>query len=954
MMTFRELGSKLSGLHWLAVLLSLMLTFVAWYFSSKMATEKARSAFEHEVENLNEVLGDRMREYELALISGVGAIHVNSGSINLSEWRQFSQSLALEQRLPGINGIGVILRVSPTERDAFVSRLQKEREYFSIHPTHDVPDLWPIVYIEPEQSNRAAVGLDMAHETNRYQAALKAMRTGQTQITGPIVLVQDEDRTPGFLFFRPFYEQTGTPPEDERESAFVGLVYAPFVMKKLMSGTLSESRRLLDITISDGESTLYSDAGDDPPRQVGSSSPMFEASYTRSMYGRDWHFEVETNALFDQFNYSAQPAIILIAGIVIDSLIIAMFFVMANAKSRAEKEVADRTQKLQLLNQALESQKQEAESAVTVKTAFLANMSHEIRTPMNAIIGVLSMLQDAGLDEYPKRLVTRAFDASEALLQILNDILDLSKIESDSLQLHVHEFDIDDLVKRSVDIFSLSAEAKGLRLVTDIADGVPRRFIGDLLRVSQICTNLVGNALKFTSAGSIQVRIDFVASDESHGELSVSVQDTGIGINSRDQARIFESFRQADESTSRNFGGTGLGLSISKRLAELMGGEVSLQSEEGVGSTFTLRVPVEIAATKAKRALPENSAKPARVAPQFSGLSVLVVDDVELNGEIVKSYLSSFGVESIWVEGGDAAIEAIKNHRFDLILMDLHLDGETGHDVCLRIKETPEFQASPVLLVALSASISDRDRASAKAAGMEEYLTKPVLPEDIQALLETYFPARLVDVGKSNGQSSPESKSFERLPAFIDHEAFDHQFGQNVDLFERCARSFVSGLDNWILEREHALDETSVRTLSHKIRGAAFNLADTTLAKKAERLEKTATDTNSQAYLDDLMVELKDHAEWLSGWLDTREFAERPDIDAGSLKPVLEKVRNALRQHRIIENADSQFIGSYLRSTGRGHREKQFITALELYEFETALRILDEEFDTRSTINEEL
>ena len=249
-----------------------------------------------------------------------------------------------------------------------------------------------------------------------------------------------------------------------------------------------------------------------------------------------------------------------------------------------------------MLNRELEKQKLEAESAVAVKTAFLANMSHEIRTPMNAIIGMLVLLQETILDEYPRSLVRKAFSASEALLQLLNDILDLSKIEADQLELDYEPFDMDVLVHRSVDLFAIVAEEKGLKLRVNIDPATPRKVTGDLLRISQICINLVGNAVKFTRRGRISFNIACTREEDgSEGWLVVSVTDTGIGIRPEDQERIFENFRQADDSTSRVFGGTGLGLAISRRLANLMNGELTVQSTLGEGTSFKLRVPVTIA-----------------------------------------------------------------------------------------------------------------------------------------------------------------------------------------------------------------------------------------------------------------------------------------------------------------------------------------------------------------------
>ncbi len=337
----RILGS-LTVLHWCVVGLSLTLTLLAWSISSSITEDKARAEFEHEVEEITEQLKDRMGNYAFALISGTGTIQSHSQGLTWEEWRTFSKSLALPEKLPGINGIGVIFRVEPDNLADFIANQRQKRPDFRVHPPHDVDDYWPITYIEPEATNQAAIGLDMAHETNRYTAAQKAMRTGTTQITGPIVLVQDAEKTPGFLFYHPYYSTTGTPPEAQRERLFEGLVYAPFIMKKLMQGTLANVNRRVQMRISDEDSILYDELQPNAPNY--DPAPMFRTALEIPMYGRQWQFELQTTQLFSKLNASRQPTVILITGIVIDALILLVFILLARAKERAESRAQEMTQ----------------------------------------------------------------------------------------------------------------------------------------------------------------------------------------------------------------------------------------------------------------------------------------------------------------------------------------------------------------------------------------------------------------------------------------------------------------------------------------------------------------------------------------------------------------------------------------------------------------------------------
>lgn len=288
----REITQQMSKLYWLRVVLSLMLTLAAWQISAQIAGAASQDQFDHRVQQLNELIMDRMGKYEFALISGVGTIRTANNSIGLQQWQQFSEALALEERLPGISGIGVINRVKPQQVKAYLAKQRKQRPDFAIYPPHDRRDLWPITYLEPFDGNEMALGLDMAHEDNRYNAALRAMRSGDTQITGPIILVQDKQQNPSFLFFRPFYViGAELSSEAERDASFLGLVYMPFIVSRLMDGTLANTNRRLQFSIHDKDTLMYSEldnAGDDNY----DPTPMFTAFYELEIYGRQWQFNV--------------------------------------------------------------------------------------------------------------------------------------------------------------------------------------------------------------------------------------------------------------------------------------------------------------------------------------------------------------------------------------------------------------------------------------------------------------------------------------------------------------------------------------------------------------------------------------------------------------------------------------------------------------------------------------
>ncbi|WP_309043945.1 CHASE domain-containing protein [Marinobacter sediminicola] len=1066
----RDAAAQITKLHWIVICLSFLLTVSAWQISSQIADARAEDQFEQRVEQLNELLMDRMQKYEFALISGAGVIRANNNALSLTQWRKFAEVLAVQDRLPGVRGIGVIKRVPESNLEAYLAEERIERPDFRVHPPHTGSDYWPITYLEPLAGNEAAIGLDMAHESNRFTAAQKAMRTGETQITGPIALVQDDEKKPGFLFFHPFYRTLGVQQQDNREADFLGLVYAPFLVSRLMGGTLANTNRLLHFQISDGDHLLYSEFSETAENNYD-TSPMFQTSYSLDIYGREWQFEVQTTRLFEKYNVSRQPAAILVSGLIINGLILAAFLLLSNAKRRAEQEVIEKTAELNM-------QKQEAESAVKVKTAFLANMSHEIRTPMNAIIGMLVLLKEACLNDYSRRLVSKAFLASEVLLQLLNDILDLSRIEADHIELDYQPFEIEALVQRSVELFAITAEEKGLKLRVNIAPSTPRCVTGDLMRISQICTNLVGNAIKFTQEGSVSVSIGFSSTDETHGVLKITVKDTGIGIREEDQQRVFENFRQADESTSRVFGGSGLGLAISNHLAKLMGATLSLESAENQGSKFTLMIPVALAEneksigtrrvtspiqvyhygmnhnlslleayrehwslelTKAaslneiKSILAagpgEGSAKPSMVIvdmddleteiakgfvqellatpeqyqikgllvvvpagfkqnwmiefqdaggrtayepltpsklfehlapkqleehtlsssprPLFHNLRVLIVDDVQLNCEIVASYLSSFGVQSESVHNGADAMQCLESRPFNLVLMDLHLDGETGQDITRQIR-AHEGISQPII-AALSASISEHDRSSAYSAGMDDYLTKPVLPGDIQRLLQAFFKDHAAS-GESSSPAReakpPEQTSNAQLPDFISRSEYQTLFGADPGLFNRCLRSFLASSTEMTAALEHCVeqnDPAATKAIAHKIKGAAANIADIELAKVADKVEEVAESDSSGLGPEMLLTTLMEHIQQLSEMASAAESTGRAAIMTSEpVNQIIERMMQRLAGNRIASDGDIDQVLAFLCENGETTLASRLRRALETYKFSEATDLLSE------------
>ncbi|MBI1326970.1 MAG: response regulator [Alphaproteobacteria bacterium] len=767
-------------------------------------------------------------------LQALQSFYNSSQEVSRDEFRSFTEGFL--EKNPGIRRLIWVPRVRDEERLAFEQngRAQIE-ETFAIKERDASGDIvkalsrkeyYPVFYAEPLSNIIIPnMGFDLASEEVRYQALERARITGKPAATEKLRFFSEkEENQYGLMLVLPIYKGHGNKDnssrgEDAVIEGFVGATYRlqdviePILKKWQSRGLVLE---LYNVEVNKKD-LLYTSATRSAVNKK--MTAIFEEEFPLGLFGQEWIVRILKAPVTGLVGPGFIVGIVLASGVIFTALLGAFLLVITGRAAEIEHEVSLRTAELK-------QAQIRAEEAALIKSEFLANMSHEIRTPLTGIIGMAALLRRTRLDNQGVHYAETIKYSADALLQIIDDILDFSKIEAGKLRLENVPFDLHKLCKKVIELFLIRAWEKRVEMKLEYDPQCPALVIGDPGRIRQVLFNLCSNAIKFTDKGLITlcVRAELVA--PRYALLKIAVKDTGIGVPEKKHKAIFEKFDQVDTSTSRKYGGTGLGLAITRELLNMMGSDIEIQSQEGVGSEFSffLRLPLASEDIKGREAIDE------KVELIFSGGKVLLAEDNMVNQEVIGTFLRNYDLEVVIASDGQEALEKIKQEKFDLVFMDCQMPVLDGYAATRKLREDKAFDHLPVIAITARAMMDDRQ--VCVDAGMNDYLSKPINEDELRDMLEKWLSHKLGDK-KDKGMKKE----------IIDEMMLTKLRVSTGDRFSRILEVYLTEGDRHLQTLAEGLEKHDAKALefaAHSFKTASGQLGAAKLQTILEKIEGQA------------------------------------------------------------------------------------------------------------------
>ena len=850
------------------MLITVGLAILAFHGANRWESRELAENLRQEVEIIVREVDHRLGIHTEILSALRQYIEANP-SVTPFQFEQFTRSMVKDKDLIAV---GFSERVLLHERSAYEARLNRafpggefqiaefdERHLLSRAASR--PAYVPTSLVMPAEENQLPLGFDNYFEPSRRAAMDEATISQEMAVTTPFQSGPDPASASHILEFMPIHAVDSHDASLPRLKGFamalvrIDQVVALATQNAIPEGLIIELRHPNSPENETPIIRLSTSAGELTPIRSKAAWPI-----RQRMERLGWSLSVfPTQVYLDQHHYWV-PWLVGVFGLLFAALLQVHMLGMTGGAAiiqRKNKDLECARQVLSDLNANLELKVAErtaqAEAANAAKTLFLANMSHEIRTPMNGILGLAEILESEPLTPEQHDLVVRLRQSGRSLMSILNDILDFSKIEAGQLRIDSQPFRLDALLDQIGGLMKVTAQGKGLELVIERAPDLDGTLLGDSLRLEQILLNLIGNAIKFTEIGTVSVRARVVHPLDNLVRLRFEVRDTGIGISPIQQTSLFQPFQQAESGTTRRFGGTGLGLSICKRLIDLMGGTIGVDSQVGQGSTFWFEVPLTRVAEAPK--LAAMSAKPPQ-RTRLSGCKVLVADDNKINVLVVRKMLESEGAQVFEAHDGQEALDYLREvgaGAMDIVLMDMRMPVLDGQAATRQLREELGMTNLPV--IAFTAGVLPEQRQEALLAGCNDFVPKPVDREELVAVILRLTTPRSSELPEVDTRVAiAVTGRLNLAPVF-------RAFGDNQELvfqfLRQVLKEFATATGDIRGDLAGNDRETAARRL-HSLRGAVGYFELSALNQAIEQLEGAIIAEQSEAEIETLLAAFDD------------------------------------------------------------------------------------------------